>query len=56
MSNNTVRKGKRWIAMNTRSGAIHIVIASNYWDAFERARKWFGKTPLHVVQDRLSTR
>ena len=56
MSNNTVREGKRWIALNTSNGAVHVVIANSYWKAFKQARAWFGKAPLHIAADTLSTR
>lgn len=56
MSNNTVVEGKRWIALNTANGAAQIIIAKSYWKAFKQARAYFGKTPLHVQLDTLSTR
>ena len=56
MSINKIVKGKRWIAMNTANGAVQVIIAKSYWKAFEQARAYFGKTPLHVKPDTLSTR
>ena len=47
---------KRFITMNIANGAIHLVVAKNYWKAMQKARVIFGDSRVKVWEDGLSSR
>ena len=51
-----LNKNKRFIALNTNNGSVHILVARGYWSAFKQAQQWFGnQTGIKVWQDKMST-
>jgi len=36
--------------MCTKSRSVHIIIAKNHYQAFERAIKWFGNHQIKVLK------
>ena len=47
---------KKYIVMNMLNNSVHLIVASNYWKALDKGKKWFGdKSKIRVVEDTLST-
>ena len=41
---------KEYYTMCTKSRSVHIIIAKNHYQAFERAIKWFGNHQIKVLK------